>query len=53
MLIVIGIVLVSHSLRLAEGLADLLAQIGSRSVPIVIAAGTDDGRLGTNPDRVA
>ena len=49
----IGIVLVSHSLRLAEGLSELLAQIGSRSVPIVIAAGTADGRLGTNPDRVA
>lgn len=49
----VGIVLVSHSPQLAEGLADLLAQIGSRSVPIAVAAGTADGRLGTNPDRVA
>jgi PTS hybrid protein len=51
--IVIGIVLVSHSLRLAEGLSDLLAQMGSPPAPIVVAAGTADGRLGTNPDRVA
>jgi phosphoenolpyruvate---glycerone phosphotransferase subunit DhaM len=49
---VVGIVLVSHSPRLAAGLADLLAEIGSSDVPIVLAAGTSDGRLGTSPDAV-
>jgi PTS hybrid protein len=47
---VIGIVLVSHSLGLATGLAELLAEIGSRDVPVALAAGTADGRLGTSPD---
>lgn len=48
----VGIVLVSHSPRLAAGLADLLAEIGSRDVPVALAAGTADGRLGTSPDAV-
>jgi PTS hybrid protein len=43
---------VSHSPRLAAGLADLLAEIGSRDVPVALAAGTADGRLGTSPDAV-
>jgi PTS hybrid protein len=49
----VGIVLVSHSAELANGLAELLAQIGSATVPIVAAGGTDDGRIGTSYDRVA
>lgn len=49
----VGIVLVSHSAELANGLAELLAQIGSTTVPIVAAGGTDDGRIGTSYDRVA
>jgi len=48
----VGIVLVSHSPRLAAGLTDLLAQLGTEDVPIVVAAGTSDGRLGTSPDLV-
>ncbi len=49
----VGIVLVSHSSRLVDGLAELLAQIASADVPIALAGGTDDGRLGTSGDRVA
>jgi PTS hybrid protein len=49
----VGIVLVSHSAELANGLAELLGQIGSAAVPIVAAGGTDDGRIGTSYDRVA
>lgn len=49
----VGIVLVSHSKALAAGLADLLAQIGSEEVPVALAAGTADGRLGTSPDLVS
>ena len=48
----VGIVLVSHSPRLAAGLTDLLAQLGTEDVPIVVAAGTSDGRMGTSPDLV-
>jgi phosphoenolpyruvate---glycerone phosphotransferase subunit DhaM len=48
----VGIVLVSHSGKLAEGLADLLAQIGSGDVPVAVAAGSPSGGLGTDPARV-
>jgi dihydroxyacetone kinase phosphotransfer subunit len=48
----IGLVLVSHSRRLAEGLQEMLVQIANASVPVALAAGTEDGRLGTNPLRV-
>ena len=49
----VGIVLVSHSPQLAAGLAELLAAIGSPDVAVVLAAGTEDGRLGTSPDAVS
>ncbi|MFD1541171.1 dihydroxyacetone kinase phosphoryl donor subunit DhaM [Nonomuraea guangzhouensis] len=48
----VGIVLVSHSAELAAGLRLLVEQIGSDAVPVVTAAGTDDGRLGTSYDLV-
>ena len=48
----VGIVLVSHSPKLAAGLADLLAQVASDGVPVAVAGGTSDGRLGTDPDRI-
>ncbi len=48
----VGIVLVSHSPALAQGLADLVAQIGSGEVPLAVAGGAGDGRLGTSVDLV-
>jgi len=48
----VGIVLVSHSAGLAAGLRDVLAQIGSDSVPVVAAGGTADGRIGTSYELV-
>jgi PTS hybrid protein len=48
----VGIVLVSHSRNLAEGLAELLAQVASEELPVAVAGGTSDGRLGTDPDRI-
>ncbi|MGP3989314.1 dihydroxyacetone kinase phosphoryl donor subunit DhaM [Streptomyces sp. 3N207] len=48
----VGIVLVSHSAELAAGLRLLVEQIGSDTVPVVTAAGTDDGRIGTSYDLV-
>ncbi|WP_433256480.1 dihydroxyacetone kinase phosphoryl donor subunit DhaM [Streptosporangium sp. CA-135522] len=44
----VGIVLVSHSPRLASGLAELLEQITSGAVPVHVAAGTEDGEIGTS-----
>ena len=49
----IGIVLVSHSSALAEGLAELVSQVSGEDVRIVPAGGTADGGLGTDPDRIA
>jgi len=49
----VGIVLVSHSAALAEGVAELAAQISGGTVAIIPAGGTDDGRLGTSAAKVA
>jgi PTS hybrid protein len=49
----IGIVLVSHSAALAEGLAELAGQVAGDEVRIRPAGGTGDGGLGTDPDRIA
>jgi PTS hybrid protein len=48
----VGIVLVSHSVRLAEGAADLAAQVGGGTVTVIAAGGTDDGGLGTSAAKV-
>jgi PTS hybrid protein len=49
---VVGIVVVSHSSELAEGLADLAAQMAGPDVRIEAAGGLPDGSLGTDEDRV-
>ena len=48
----IGIVIVSHSARLAEGLKDLVEQATGQKVPIAAAGGTSDESLGTSVDRI-
>ncbi|HEU5332935.1 MAG TPA: dihydroxyacetone kinase phosphoryl donor subunit DhaM [Actinocrinis sp.] len=48
----VGLVLVSHSEKLAEGVAELAAQLGGDEVPIKAAGGTDDGGLGTSIEKV-
>jgi PTS hybrid protein len=48
----VGIVLVSHSARLAEGAADLASQVGGGTVTVIPAGGTDDGDLGTSATKV-
>jgi PTS hybrid protein len=50
--VTVGIVLVSHSPALARGLAELVAQIGSGEVPLAVAGGASDGRLGTSAELV-
>lgn len=43
----VGLVLVSHSKKVAEGVKELAAQMAP-DVPIAAAGGTMDGRLGTD-----
>ena len=47
----VGLVLVSHSARLVEGLAELVGQVAGPGVTIQTIGGTSDGSLGTDPDR--
>ncbi|MFJ2780178.1 MULTISPECIES: dihydroxyacetone kinase phosphoryl donor subunit DhaM [unclassified Kitasatospora] len=49
----VGIVLVSHSAQLAAGLRELLGELASDAVRVVVAAGTEDGGLGTSYDLIA
>jgi PTS hybrid protein len=48
----VGVVLVSHSRRLAEGLVELVRELGGDQVPIIAAGGMDDGSLGTSYGRI-
>lgn len=49
----IGIVLVSHSAALVQGLSDLVGQVSGEDVRVRPAGGSGDGGLGTDPDRIA
>jgi dihydroxyacetone kinase phosphotransfer subunit len=42
------LVLVSHSRQLAEGLQQMVEQVAGPEVRVLVAAGTEDGRLGTS-----
>jgi dihydroxyacetone kinase phosphotransfer subunit len=44
----VSLVLVSHSLQLAEGVRELAGQMTQGKVKIAVAGGTADGRLGTD-----
>ncbi|WP_221934859.1 dihydroxyacetone kinase phosphoryl donor subunit DhaM [Georgenia yuyongxinii] len=46
-----GLVVVSHSARLAEGVVEVAAQMAP-DVPMRAAGGTEDGRVGTSFDKV-
>ena len=47
-----GLVLVSHSGILVDGLREMVAQVAGDDVPLATAGGTDDGRLGTSAPRI-
>ena len=47
-----GLVLVSHSRTLVEGLGEMVAQVAGSDVRVGLAGGTDDGRLGTSAPRI-
>jgi dihydroxyacetone kinase phosphotransfer subunit len=44
----VGLVVVSHSRRLAEGLEELLAQVAQGRVPVAVTGGAEDGSLGSD-----
>jgi dihydroxyacetone kinase phosphotransfer subunit len=48
----VGLILVSHSDTLVEGLRDMVAQVAGADVPVATAGGTEDGRLGTSAPRI-
>ena len=51
----IGIVVVSHSVKVAEGIVDMVQEISSRDgkkMPIYPAGGNMQGEMGTDPRKV-
>ncbi|AGB41938.1 dihydroxyacetone kinase, phosphotransfer subunit [Halobacteroides halobius DSM 5150] len=48
----IGIVLVSHSRKLAEGIEELALEMIPRKIPLVSIGGDEDGRIGTDIDEI-
>jgi len=48
----VGIVLVSHSQKLVEGLKDLVAQLSGGAVPVAAAGGGPQGELGTSAELI-
>jgi len=48
----IGIVIVSHSAKVAEGVKELAEQMSQGRVAIAAAGGVDDQTLGTNAERI-
>ncbi|WP_196590796.1 dihydroxyacetone kinase phosphoryl donor subunit DhaM [Pectinatus frisingensis] len=48
----VGIVIVSHSVKAAEGIKDIAAEVGKPNQPIVAVGGCEDGSLGIDLDKV-
>ncbi len=48
----VGIVIVAHSAKLAEGVKELAEQMSQGRVPIAAAGGLDDETFGTNMERI-
>ncbi len=49
----VGLLIVSHSAKIAEGTRELAAQMSGAAVPIVAIGGTGDGGLGTDAAKIA
>lgn len=48
-----GLILISHSAMLVDGLREMVAQVAGADVPVRCAGGTEDGRLGTDAVAIA
>ncbi len=49
----VGLVIVSHSSKIAEGITDLTAQIAADHKGIIAAGGMEDGEIGTDAVRIS
>jgi PTS hybrid protein len=49
----VGIVVVSHSARLADGVVELARQMAGQEVALIAVGGGPDGSLGTDADRIS
>ena len=49
----VGIVIVSHSWKIAEGVCDLAREMAQAHDGIIPAGGLDDGSMGTDAQRIA
>jgi len=47
----VGIVLISHSAKVVEGIKDIINQVND-TVSIALAGGTDDGEIGTSIEKI-
>ena len=47
----VGVVIVSHSQKIAEGVVEI-AEVMAENAPVVAAGGLEDGTLGTSYDRI-
>lgn len=47
----VGIVLVSHSSKIAEGIQDIIQQVMPET-PLGLAGGTDEGEIGTSIEKI-
>ena len=47
----VGLLIVSHSMRLADGVKEFVDQI-AKGISVVAAGGTEDGGLGTSVERI-
>ena len=48
----VGIVIVSHSCKVAEGIYDLVMQMASENDHIIAAGGLEDGSIGTDAMKI-
>lgn len=49
----IGIILVSHSKKISDGIKDMISQMtGDKNIKIISAGGTSDGRFGTSSIKI-
>ena len=48
----VGVVIVSHSPKVAEGAADMVRQMVGKDVPLGFCGGNPDGGLGTSVEKI-
>jgi len=48
----VGIVVVSHSCKIAQGIKDVASQMADKSLKIIAAGGLQDGKIGTDAARI-